>query len=487
MENNIQNKNTEKKLFTLSEFRHEVGIPLILAKKLVIWGVIETEKAVDGTLRIAGPEVKKAIILIEKPWIKAYYFIRALGPGLITGASDDDPSGIGTYSSVGAKFGFGILWMAAWLLPMMLAVQEVCARIGIVTNRGLVGVLQKHYKKKIVGTIVLLLIIANIANIGADLGAMSASLQILAHINFFVGAIFFAVLTIILEIFIGYHIYVRFLKWLAVSVLAYVVTGFIIHPEWKEIFSSAFIPQITFSKEYVFAMIAVFGTSITPYLFFWQTSEEVEENNLNKRLCRLLHKKDNCTMHNKIARMRTDVGTGMFLANIVFFFIIVTTAQVLFKQGITDIVSAEQAALALRPLAGNYAFLLFSIGIIGTGMLAIPVLAGSGAYALAEFMNWQEGLEEKFSRAKGFYLVIAVSILVGLALNFFQINPIKALYYSAFLNGIIALPLLIVIMIVGDDKKIMGQETNPLWVRIFGWLSILFMICSIFAIGILYF
>jgi len=490
MEEKKQNINqselSKEKFFTLSEFRHEVGIPLVLAKKLVIWGVIGAEKAVDGTLRIAASEVVKVVELFEKPWVKAYYFIRALGPGLITGASDDDPSGIGTYSSVGAKFGFGILWMAAWLLPMMLAIQEVCARIGIVTNRGLAGVLQEHYKKKVVGAAVVLLIIANVANIGADLGAMAASLQLLIPVNFYAAAIFFAVLTIIFEIFIGYHIYVKFLKWLAISVLAYVVTGFIIHPDWKIIFNSAFIPQITFSKEYIFAMIAVFGTSITPYLFFWQASEEVEENRLHQKLHRLFHKKENNGVKYKIARMRTDVGTGMILANIVFFFIVLTTAQVLFKNGITNIESADQAALALRPLAGKYAFLLFAFGIIGTGMLAVPVLAGSGAYALAEIMKWREGLEQKFSRAKGFYLVITFSILVGLALNFFHINPIMALYYSAFLNGLIALPLLIVIMIVGDDKKIMGKETHPTWVRIFGWMSVLFMVGAVIATGILY-
>jgi len=476
----------KEKFFTLSEFRHEAGIPLILAKKMVIWGVVKAERSIDGTLRIAGPEVKKAIVLIEKPWVKAYYFLRALGPGLITGASDDDPSGIGTYSSVGAKFGFGILWMAAWLLPMMLAVQEVCARIGIVTNRGLAGVLQQHYKKKIVGVAVVLLIFANIVNIGADLGAMAASLRLLVHINFYVAAIFFAILTIILEIFIGYHLYIKFLKWLSISVLAYIVTGLIINPEWKVVFTSAFIPKIIFSKEYIFAMIAVFGTSITPYLFFWQTSGEVEENKLHQKLHKLLRKNENNGVHARIGRMRTDVGTGMFLANLVLFFIILTTAQVLFNQGITEIESAHQAAEALRPLAGDYAYWLFAFGIIGTGMLAVPVLAGSGAYALSEIMKWREGLELKFSRAKGFYLVITFSILIGLSLNFFHINPIKALYYSAFLNGLIALPLLVVIMIVGDDKKIMGRETHPVWVRIFGWMAVLFMIGAIIATGILY-
>lgn len=487
IEKNELEKGSSSEFLTLSEFRHKLGIPLILAKKLVIWGEVEAVRAVDGTIRIASTEVSKAVALLERPWIKGYYFVRALGPGLITGASDDDPSGIGTYSSVGAKFGLGILWMAAWLLPMMMAIQEVCARIGIVTNRGLVGVLQKHYKKKIVGGMVALLIIANIVNIGADLGAMAASLQLLIPINFYVAAIFFAVVTIILEIFIGYHFYVKILKWLAISVLAYIAAGLIIRPDWGEVFGHMIVPEITLSKEYIFAMIAVFGTSITPYLFFWQTSEEVEENKLHKKLHKLLNGKDKkVNINHRLAKMRTDVGTGMILANIVFFFIIVTTAQVLFKNGITSIESAEQAAMALRPLTGKHAFLLFALGIIGTGMLAVPILAGSGAYALAEIMKWREGLEEKFSRAKGFYMVIAISILVGLSLNFFRINPMQALYYSAFLNGIIALPLLVVIMITGDNPKIMGKETNPAWVRIFGWSAIVFMAGAIIVTAFLY-
>ncbi len=481
------NKNqNQEKLFTLSEFRHELGIPLVLAKKLVIWGVVKGERAVDGTIRITASEVVIAAKLIERPWSKAYYFIRALGPGLITGASDDDPGGIGTYSSVGAKFGFAILWMAAWLLPIMLAVQEVCARIGIVTNRGLAGVLQKHYKKNIVMLAVVLLIIANVVNIGADLGAMGASLKILIGINAGVAALLFAVLTIIFQIFIGYHIYVKFLKWLAISVLAYVVAGILIHPQWHLVLRHAFVPQINLNKEYVFAMIAVFGTTITPYLFFWQTSEEVEENRLHKKIHKVLGAKERNGLRTRIGRMRTDVGTGMLLANVVFFFIVLTTAQVLFKNGINNIDSAEQAALALKPLAGNYAFLLFAAGIIGTGMLAVPVLAGSGAYALAEIMNWREGLEEKFSRAKEFYMVIALSILVGLSMNFFRINPIMALYYSAFLNGIISVPLLIIIMVVGNDPKIMGKETHPKWVWFFGWLSVIVMFLAIVASIILY-
>jgi NRAMP (natural resistance-associated macrophage protein)-like metal ion transporter len=481
-----QNLGSEK-FFTLSQFRHEVGIPLLLARKLVLWGEIEALKAVDGTVKIAYSEVLVAKKIMATPWKRALYFFRALGPGIVTGASDDDPSGIGTYSSVGAKFGFSILWMAAWLLPLMLAVQEACARIGIVTNHGLAGVLQRYYKKKIVFAVVALLLIANVVNIGADLGAMSSALSMLTGFNFFLGAIFFALLSIVMEVFIGYHFYVKFLKWLALSVLAYIVTGLMIHPDWLKVLHWTFLPSFNFSEEYVFAMVAVFGTTITPYLFFWQASEEVEENKLHKKLHKLIRGKKGADLHVRIGRMRTDVGTGMILANVVFFFIVLTAAQTFFAQGITNIESAEQAAQALRPLAGDWAYLLFAIGIIGTGLLAVPVLAGSGAYALCELMKWNEGLDLKFSRAKGFYAVITVSILVGLALNFFHINPITALYYSAFVNGIIAFPLLIVIMVVGDDKKIMGRETHPLWVKFFGWLAVVFMAVLVFASIWLYF
>lgn len=474
---NHEQKPINQKLFTLSEFRREVGLPLIVAKKLIILGEIKAEHAIDGTIRITEKEIIKIKEILKNPWKKFRIFMKTLGPGLITGASDDDPSGIGTYSSVGAKFGFGILWMAAWLLPIMLAVQEVCARIGIVTNKGLAGVLQKHYRRKVVFAAVILLIIANVANIGADLGAMAASLSLLTGFNIYIGAIIFAAISILMEVLIGYHVYVKFLKWLTICVLGYVLTGIIIHPDWLLVFKEAFIPNITFNKEFIFAMIAVFGTSITPYMFFWQASEEVEENKLVHRI----YFKDKKGMHDRISRMRTDVKAGMILANVVFFFIVLTTASVLNRGGITEINSAQDAAMALRPLAGNYAYFLFAFGIIGTGLLAVPILAGSGAYALAEIMKWKEGLELKFNQAKGFYAVITLSILVGLSLNFLGVNPIKALYWSAYLNGIISLPLLIVIMIVGNDKKIMGTETHPAWVKIFGWMAVIFMAVALVA------
>jgi len=363
----------------------------------------------------------------------------------------------------------------------MLAVQEACARIGIVTNHGLAGVLQRHYRRRIVAGIVFLLIVANVVNIGADLGAMAASLRMLIGVNFYFAVAFFALLVIFIEIFFQYHAYVKVLKWLTFSVFAYIFAGFMTHPDWQEVFRNAFVPKIVWSESYIFALIAVFGTTVTSYLFFWQASEEVEENKLIKT------EPDKSFLHHRIRHMRTDVGTGMILANVVFFFIILTTAQVLFKNGITEIGSAEQAALALRPFAGNAAYLLFAIGIIGTGLLAVPILAGSGAYALSEILHWREGLELKFSRARGFYLIIAFSILVGLGLNFVGVDSIKALYYSAYLNGIIALPLLFAIMIVGNDKKIMGEETHPKWVKVFGWLAVLFMITAVIISMILLF
>jgi NRAMP (natural resistance-associated macrophage protein)-like metal ion transporter len=476
----MENKNKKEKLFTIHEAKKKTGIPLIIFRKLIAIGEIDVERAFDGTIQITEKEVLKIAKIARHPWGKTKVFFKTLGPGLITGASDDDPSGIGTYSSVGAKFGFMIIWMAFWLLPVMLAVQEACARIGVVTGKGLAGIMQKHYGKKFVFSIVALLIIANVINIGADLGAMAASLAMISSINFYFAAVAIAVFIILAEIFIHYHIQVKILKWLALSLLAYVITGFIAKPDWDIIWKDIFIPQIQFSREYLFAMIAVFGTTITPYLFFWQTSEEVEEGRMIKPLLRRK------LLQGRMRRMHTDVKTGMIFANVAFFFIVLTTAQVLFKNGITEINSAEQAAQALRPLAGNAAYFLFAMGIIGTGLLAIPVLAGSSAYALSEVMKWKEGLELKFSKARNFYLVIAFSILVGLSLNFFGINPIKALYYSAFVNGIIAVPLLFVIMIVGNDKRIMGKETNPKWVSFFGWLGVMAMFLGIILTSVLY-
>jgi len=472
----IKNKH---QFFTLSQFKEKVGIPLVLVKKLITLGIIESEKAVDGTIKIAASEIIKAEKFLKNPYRKTLLFIKTLGPGLITGAADDDPGGIGTYSSVGARFGFSILWMAPWLLPLTIAVQEVCARIGIVTNRGLTRVLEAYYHKKVVAILVISLLLANIVNIGADIKAMVDSLRLLVDVNFTLLALLLTLIIILAEIFIPYKNYVKILKLLTIFLFAYVICGFIINPSWFLVIKESITPNISFNKDYLFAIIAVFGTTISPYLFFWLTSEEVEEKKIKNNQSK--------NIRSMIGKMRTDVNTGMILAHLIFFFIILTCAQVLFKNGITNIETAEEAALALKPLAGERAFLLFTLGIIGTGFLAIPVLAGSGAYALSELVRWREGLEEKFSQAKGFYLIIIISILLGLLINFVGISPIKALYYSAFLNGVIAIPILFVVMIIGNNKKIMGRETHPRWVKFFGWGAIIFASWSLITLLILHF
>jgi len=460
-------------LLTTAEFARALGIPLVLGFKLIQWGLIKGIDVVDGTIHVTEAGLQEGKAIIKDPYRKLRLYWRSLGPGLITGASDDDPSGIATYSSVGAKFGLSLLWMSAWLLPMMMAVQEACARIGIVTNKGLTGVLLKYYKKYIVVMIVLLLMVANIANIGADIGAMSASVKMLVNINFIYVAIGFTVLIVALEIWVPYEKYAQILKWLSLVLFAYIITVFIIHPDWLAILKHLIKPNFTFSKEFIFAMIAFFGTTITPYLFFWQTSEEVEEGKLEPGTAHDLRKPK--LRKRRIVMMRNDVKSGMIFSNLVATFIIVTTAEVLFKNGITNIDTAEQAASALKPLAGNYAYILFAAGIIGMGIMAVPILAGACAYALSEIMGWKEGLNNKFQEAKAFYIIIAVSCVLGMLLNFLGVNPITALYYAAWLNGVIALPLMIVIMVVGNNKKIMGTETHPRWVKFFGWFAVFAM------------
>lgn len=463
------------KYLTISEFRRALKLPLVIVRQMISWGMVEAFVAIDGTLRISGNEVERMRVFLHNPWNKIKVFSKALGPGIITGASDDDPSGIATYSTAGAKFGLGLLWMSAWLLPMMAAIQETCARIGIITNKGLAGVLQKHYRKRIVMGAVLLLIIANVVNIAADIGAMAASIRLFGNISFPLLAVIIALVVVLMEIFIPYDKYVKVLKWLTIVLLGYIICGFIVHPDWVQILKSSIVPQFQFSRGFIFAVIAFFGTTITPYLFFWQTSEEVEENEIATDSGKMTPLK----VKGRIATRRTDIKTGMFYSQLVAYFIVLTTATVLFKNGIVDIESADQAAAALRPLAGDYAFVLFAVGIIGTGLLAIPILAGSCAYALAEVMNWKEGLSRPYKSAKSFYGAIAVAVLLGLLLNFVGINPMRMLYYAAYLNGLVAVPLLIVIMIVGNDKKIMGEETHPMWVKIFGWASVIFMALAV--------
>ena len=408
-----------------------------------------------------------------------------LGPGFITGASDDDPSGIATYSQTGAIFGFSQAWLALFSFPLMTAIQEMCGRIGLVTGKGLAGVIRRHYSKKLLYTVVLLLFVANSINIGADLGAMAASAQLLVDLPFVFWLIFMVALTLVLEVFVSYKVYSRYLKYLGLALFGYVFTAFAVKIDWGEVLVSTLIPHVEFSKVYLLNMVAILGTTISPYLFFWQAGEEVEEEVAENKLTAMGVGTPNISKGD-IKKLSIDTISGMFFSNIIMFFIIVTTGATLFKNGITNIGSAEDAALALKPFAGDFAFLVFALGIIGTGLLALPVLAGSASYAISEAFGWREGLSQKFKRAHGFYGAIIIATLVGFLINFININPITALYYSAVINGIIAPPLIIVILLIANNKEIMGEKTNSPVLNILGGLTALIMgIMSIFLIGTL--
>jgi NRAMP (natural resistance-associated macrophage protein)-like metal ion transporter len=404
-----------------------------------------------------------------------------LGPGLITGAADDDPSGIATYSQAGAQFGFATLWMALFQFPMMVVIQEMCARIGLVTGSGLSGIIKKRYSKKIIYPIISLLLIANTINIGADIGAMSASVKLVfPHLPIVIVTILFTAIVICAEIFIPYRRYVTILKYLALSLLAYMVTALIVGGNWTEILVSSIVPHFEFTPDFAMLFVAIFGTTISPYLFFWQTSEEAEEDVMKNKI-KNIGEGTPKIKNKEIKTMRKDVIIGMAFSQIVMWFIIVTTAGTLHVHGITDIATADQAAMALEPLvktfphSGELAKIIFASGVIGVGLLAIPVLAGSSAYALSEQFGWKQGLGNKFRQAKGFYLIIAASTVIGLWINFADVDPIKALIYAAVINGVIAVPLLILIVKIGNDKKILEGRTNGRISSIIGWITVVVM------------
>jgi len=417
----------------------------------------------------------------ESPILKIKSFFKILGPGWITGAADDDPSGIATYSQAGAQFGFATLWMALFMLPMMFVIQEICARIGLVTGSGLSGIFKKKYSKKTVYPIISLLLIANTINIGADIGAMSASIKLVFPFLpiVFVTILFTAFITFA-QIFIPYKKYVTVLKYLALSLLAYMVTAFIVGQNWTQILIATIVPHIEFTPSFAMLFVAIFGTTISPYLFFWQASEEAEDNVVKNKIKNIgegTPKIDN----REIKIMRKDVAAGMAFSQIVMWFIIITTAGTLHVHGITDIATADQAAQALEPLvhtfphSGELAKIIFAFGVIGVGLLAIPVLAGSSAYALSEQLGWKQGLGKKFTQARGFYLIIAASTVIGLWINFSNVDPIKALIYAAVINGVIAVPLLVLIVKTGNDKKILEGRTSGKKSNIVGWITVAVM------------
>jgi NRAMP (natural resistance-associated macrophage protein)-like metal ion transporter len=412
---------------------------------------------------------------------KGENYIKKLGPGLITGAADDDPSGIATYSQAGAQFGTGLLWLSVWTLPFMITIQEMCARIALVTGNGLAANIKHSYKKQILQIITILLLIANTFNIGANLGVMAKAIQLIRPgLSFTFLVIIVGLICLILPVIIPYKKYARYLKWLVIILFSYVITGFMIQMDWSALLHHSFIPHITFSKSQILLITAILGTTISPYLFFWETSQEVEEEIVEGKMT--VHSRRG-TNPGEIKKMRTDIWTGMFLSNIIMFFIITVCANTLFVNGITNIETASDAALALMPFAGSFATLLFSIGIIGTGLLAVPVLASSTSYAISESFGWKEGLYRKFKKARAFYSVIIFSILIGIIINFIGLHPIKTLIYSAIVNGIISPVIIIFIVHISSSHKIMGHYKNSLAKKIIGWTTISLMsIVAILAI-----
>lgn len=411
--------------------------------------------------------------------------LKSLGPGFITGAADDDPSGIATYSQTGVLFGYTQTWTALFSFPFMTVVQEMCGRIGLITGRGLAKVIKDNYPKSILYFSVFLLFVANTANVGADLGAMASSGQLLFELPFIVWLILITFLSVALQVFVPYSTYARFLKYLAFSLFAYVITVFVIEQDWSKILYSTFVPTVKFSKEYLLNIVAILGTTISPYLFFWQSDEEVEEEIEKGKLKELdvgIPKVSNIDL--KVMRMDTLIG--MFFSNLVMFFIIVTAASTIGANGIRNIETASQAALTLKPFAGEFAFLLFTLGILGTGLLAVPILAGSASYAVSETVGWRAGLSKRFSQAQGFYLLIIVSTFLGFLVNFLGIKPFSLLYYTAILNGLCAPPLLLLILLIANNKKVMGARVNGVlsniggvFVLVFMSLSALFLIFSL--------
>jgi NRAMP (natural resistance-associated macrophage protein)-like metal ion transporter len=405
--------------------------------------------------------------------------LHLLGPGLITGASDDDPSGIATYSQAGAQFGYGLTWVMLFIWPLMAAIQEISARIGRVTGKGIAANLREHYPVALLRTIVGLLLVANIINLGADLGAMGDALRLLIGGSSGAYVIIFAVVCAALEIFSRYARYVKVLKWLTLSLFAYVATVLVVAVPWQEVAYRTLVPSFIWQQDYVVVLVAVLGTTLSPYLFFWQASEEAEDERVNPDEHPLTEAPEEA--RGQIRRIEFDTYVGMALANLIALCIIVTTAATLHLHGITDIQTSEEAAQALRPIAGDFAFAVFACGIVGTGLLAVPVLAGSGGYALAEAMGWPSGLGRLPRDAKAFYGTIAIGTLIGVAINFVHIDPIKALFWTAVINGVVAVPLMVVMMLMTMRPDIMGDFTLPRLLWVVGWLSTAAMALAVAA------
>lgn len=405
-----------------------------------------------------------------------------LGPGLVTGAADDDPSGVGTYSQVGAQFGYGLAWTLFFGYPLLASIQAICARIGATTGKGIAQNLRQHYSPWLLRGVVLLLLVANVINLGADLGAMGAVLALVLPGPILLYTVGFALLSVLLEVFLSYTQYARILKWATLSLFAYVGVLFVVDVPWNEAWRGILIPRFTFDRDHAMALVAIFGTTISPYLFFWQAGQEVEEQHRR-------HVKPLYISHRRagveLKRIRTDTLVGMGFSHLVAMFIVIATAATLHANGVRDIESAAQAAEALRPIAGDFAFALFATGIIGTGLLAVPVLAGSAAYAVSEAFGWVEGLDRKPREAKAFYGAIVAAVIGGLALNFAEIDPMKALYWAAVVNGLLAPPLMVVTMLIARNRKVMGKYAIKGWLEFGGWLStqVMWIVAGVFLLS----
>ena len=392
-----------------------------------------------------------------------------IGPGLITGVADDDPSGIATYSQAGAQFGLNMLWTMPLAFPLMAAVQSMCAHIGRVTGKGLAANIKATFSPIVLLGVVLLLLVANILNIAADVAAMGEVAELVTGLNRHLMTAFFVFGTLLLQVFVPYHRYVFFLKWLTLSLLAYAAVLFTVHVPWGQVALRTVWPRLTLNSDTAAMVVAVFGTTISPYLFFWQASEEVEDMQAKPAAAPLV--RDARKAGTELRRIRWDTWSGMFYSNITAYFIILATAVTLNVAGITDINTAAQAASALRPLAGDFAYTLFALGILGVGLIGVPVLAGSAGYALSEAMDWKWGLERKVTDARGFYGVIAVSVLAGLGIQYLPISPMKALFWSAVINGVVAVPLMVVIILLVSNKSVMGAFTASRSLIILGWIA----------------
>jgi NRAMP (natural resistance-associated macrophage protein)-like metal ion transporter len=405
-------------------------------------------------------------------------YFQMLGPGLVTGASDDDPSGITTYSVAGAAYGYGFLWTAIITFPLMAAIQLTCARIGLVTGRGLAGAVGRHYPRPLLLSACFILLVANVFNIAADLGGMAEAAAMLTGLPALPFILVFGVGITAVTVYTSYGTFARSLKWLTVVLFAYIAAAVLARPDWFAVLRATVVPAFQWNERAVETLVGILGTTISPYLFFWQASQEVEEE--KGRGKRTLAQRHGATAH-ELADARLDVNTGMFFSNVVMYFIILATAATLYRTGLHDIQTAKQAAEALRPLAGDAAYLLFGLGLIGTGLLAVPVLAGSASFAVAEIFSWRAGLDLKPRPAWRFYLVLAGAIVCGMVLDVFNTNPIRILFLSAVLNGLLAPPLMLLVMLVGNNRKIMGEDVNGFWLNLLGWLATAVMAAAAIA------